>query len=190
MRKGRGLVDMDIYDELMKVPGARELLFRNTTNHRLDRKTGKNRAEIHEDAWPEVKEMVRKWKIYKKEEEDKKKGKKPKKSSRVKKHTSKRRVNKKPTPQPKLDKKVSDKTEKMRRLKAGDKIFYKNSGFGLVSYEGPDVVYKRKKNKLFTGTFDSSPMEWDGTTWKFDGGVGLVVYAVLENDVPERALEE
>lgn len=62
MRKGRGLVDEDVYDELMKVPGAREILLANTSNHRHDPKTGRIRVEISEDAWPEVKQMVANWK--------------------------------------------------------------------------------------------------------------------------------
>lgn len=62
MRKGRGLVDQDIYDELMKIPGARRVLIDNTCNFRLDPKTDKVGAEISEDAWPEVKQMVLNWK--------------------------------------------------------------------------------------------------------------------------------
>lgn len=62
MRKGRGLVDQDIYDQLMKVPGARQLLLGATCNHRFDQKTKKLRVEIAEDAWPEVKRMVANWK--------------------------------------------------------------------------------------------------------------------------------
>ncbi len=58
MRKGRGLVDQDIYGELLKVPGARKILLTNTCNHRLDPKTQRIRVEISEDAWPEVKQMV------------------------------------------------------------------------------------------------------------------------------------
>lgn len=65
MRKGRGLVDMDIYEKLLEVPGARSILLDNTTNHRTDSRTGKIRAEIHEDAWPEVKKMVANWKRFK-----------------------------------------------------------------------------------------------------------------------------
>ncbi len=61
MRKGRGLVDQDIYDELMKIPGARRVLLDNTCDFRLDPKTGKVRAEISEDAWPEVKQLVLNW---------------------------------------------------------------------------------------------------------------------------------
>lgn len=59
MRKGRGLIDQGVYDELIKIPGARQIVLSNVTNHRLDPKTQKVRVEIHEDAWPEVKSMVR-----------------------------------------------------------------------------------------------------------------------------------
>ena len=62
MRKGRGLVDSDIYHELVKIPGAKEILVSNLCNFRTDSKTGKVRAEISEDAWPEVKQMVENWK--------------------------------------------------------------------------------------------------------------------------------
>ena len=62
MRKGRGLVDSDIYNELVKIPGAKEILVSNLCNFRTHPKTGKVRAEISEDAWPEVKQMVQNWK--------------------------------------------------------------------------------------------------------------------------------
>lgn len=65
MRKGRGLVDQEIYDELVKIPGAREILLANTCNHRFDPKTEKMRVEISEDAWPEVKQMVKNLKLSK-----------------------------------------------------------------------------------------------------------------------------
>ena len=65
MRKGRGLVDQDIYDELLKVPGARQILLINTSNHRLDPKTKRLRVEISEDAWPEVKQMIVNYKRFK-----------------------------------------------------------------------------------------------------------------------------
>lgn len=66
MRKGRGLVDADIYDELLKVPGAGKLLADNTANFRRDPKTKKLRVEISEDVWKEVKKMVSDWKRLKK----------------------------------------------------------------------------------------------------------------------------
>ena len=62
MRKGRGLVDSDIYDELVKIPGAKEILVSNLCNFLIDPKTGRVRAEISEDAWPEVKQLVQNWK--------------------------------------------------------------------------------------------------------------------------------
>lgn len=66
MRKGRGLVEVEIYEELLRFPEPRRLLLNNTTNHRDNPRTKKLCAEIHEDAWPEVKEMVAKWKRFKK----------------------------------------------------------------------------------------------------------------------------
>ena len=62
MRKGRGLIDQDIYDKIIKIPGAREVLLTDTCNHRFDPKTKRGRVEISEDAWPEVKQMVRNYK--------------------------------------------------------------------------------------------------------------------------------
>lgn len=62
MRRGRGLVDQKIYNELVKIPGAREILLTNTCNHRFDPKTKQHRVEISEDAWPEVKQMVANYK--------------------------------------------------------------------------------------------------------------------------------
>ena len=62
MKKGRGLVDQNIYNELIKIPGAREILLANTSNHRWDPKTKRNRVEIDADAWPEVKQMIANWK--------------------------------------------------------------------------------------------------------------------------------
>lgn len=58
MRPGRGLIDQEVYDELIKIPGARRVVVNNVTNHRFDHKTGKLRVEISEEAWPEVKLMV------------------------------------------------------------------------------------------------------------------------------------
>lgn len=65
MRKGRGLIEQGLYDELVKVPGASRLLLDNTTNFRVNPKTGKVCAEIHESAWPEVKTLVANWKRFK-----------------------------------------------------------------------------------------------------------------------------
>lgn len=61
MRKGRGLVDQDIFDDMLSVPGTSKILLGSVCNHRFDKKTGKLRVEIAEEAWPEVKRMVAKW---------------------------------------------------------------------------------------------------------------------------------
>lgn len=58
MRKGRGLIDQDVYDELMKIPGCRAKLLANTCNHRFDEKKQKTRVEISEEGWPEIKAMA------------------------------------------------------------------------------------------------------------------------------------
>jgi len=62
MRKGRGLVDMKTYNDMLKIPGTKKIFLNNACNHRLNRKTGKVCVEISEDAWSEVKEMVRQFK--------------------------------------------------------------------------------------------------------------------------------
>lgn len=58
MRPGRGLIDQEIYNELLKIPGAGRIVLDSVTNFRFDSKTRKTRVEISEDAWPEVKAMV------------------------------------------------------------------------------------------------------------------------------------
>lgn len=65
MRPGRGLIDQEVYDELIKIPGARQILLSNTTDHRRDPRTQKVRVEIHENAWPKVKSMVQNLKRFK-----------------------------------------------------------------------------------------------------------------------------
>ncbi|MBI2108679.1 MAG: hypothetical protein HYT93_00660 [Parcubacteria group bacterium] len=178
MRKGRGLVDVDIYNELLKVPGARKLLLDNTTNHRTNPKTNKVCAEIHEDAWPEVKEMVANWKRFKKGQPQQTHTKiAPKKGTAVKKESA-------------IDPKQQECIRRLRKLKPGDKFAYKNVGYGLTSYEDGSDAIEIKKGKLFTETFDSMGMEWTGATWKFDGGLGLVTYIVLMEDVPEGQLAD
>jgi len=178
MRKGRGLVDVDIYNELLEVPGARKLLLDNTTNHRVNPKTDRLCAEIHEDAWPEVKEMVANWKRLKKG--------KPQQTHKKSAPKVRRGVKEQPTVDPEQQKRI----QRLRKLKPGDKFAYKNVGYGLTSYEGGSDAIGVKKGKLFTETFDSMGMEWTGTTWKFDGGLGLVTYIVLIEDVPEGQLAD
>lgn len=78
-------------------------------------------------------------------------------------------------------------------MKKGDMVFYKNIGYGVVSYEGPDMVIRKRGNRLYTQAFDKQGLKWDGRTWVFDGGLGLVTYVVSFDDIPpnERAaLEE
>ncbi|TSC84259.1 MAG: hypothetical protein G01um101413_554 [Parcubacteria group bacterium Gr01-1014_13] len=58
MRKGRGLVEVEIYDELLKITGCAKILLDNICNHRENPKTKKLCAEINEEAWPQVKKMV------------------------------------------------------------------------------------------------------------------------------------
>lgn len=181
MRKGRGLVDIDIYNELLKVPGASAILVENITNHRTDPRTGKLRAEIHEDAWKEVKKMVANWKRFKKGE-----------TQIVSPVPAKKVEYPKTNATPVVEKKEKtdeqDLIRKIKNLKPGDTFAYKNTGFGLVSYERGDDIIERKKGKLITDTFDHGGMEWTGNTWKFDGGLGLVTTIVLLEQVPPGKL--
>lgn len=80
----------------------------------------------------------------------------------------------------------------LKKLKAGDKFFYKNVGYGLTSYELGDDIVTQKGGKLFTRTFDSYGMEWDDRreTWCFDGGLGLKCYIVgFEDEAAKRYVE-
>jgi len=183
MRKGRGLVDMDIYNELLEVPGSSKVLVENTTNHRRDPRTGKLRAEIHEDAWKEVKEMVANWKRYKKGKEQIVSIKSNKKIDQPK--SKEEAVVKK-------EKKTNEQEiiKKLKNLKPGSKFAYKNTGFGLVSYEKGSDAVGRKKGNLITDTFDHDGMIWTGRTWKFDGGLGLVTTIVLLEEVPPGELKD
>lgn len=102
---------------------------------------------------------------------------KKKKRSAVRKQASSKKTEQDASRQSKL--------KKLRNLRPGDKFAYKNVGFGCTSYEKGDNVIEVRRGKLFTETFDGMGMEWDGETWKFDGGVGLVTYIVLMEDVPK-----
>ncbi len=62
MKKGRGLVDQDIYDALLTISNCKAKLLANTRNFVFDKKTNKLRAEISADGWPEIKHMVENWK--------------------------------------------------------------------------------------------------------------------------------
>lgn len=59
--------------------------------------------------------------------------------------------------------------------------FYRNVGYGLTSYEGPDEVVGIRKGRLFTETFERG-MEPTGREgeWVFDGGLGMRTYATLK----------
>lgn len=75
----------------------------------------------------------------------------------------------------------------MKDLKPGDLVAYKNVGYGLISYEGPDTVVEIRDGKLFTETFDSMGMEWKAGQWIFDTGLGLKTIAVDPEDPIVRA---
>lgn len=64
-------------------------------------------------------------------------------------------------------------TKIKKNLGPKDKFSYKNIGYGLISYEEGSDAIGVKKGKLYTDTFDKMGMEWNGTTWVFDGGLGL-----------------
>ena len=76
----------------------------------------------------------------------------------------------------------------LANLKAGDKFFYRNDGYGLTSYERGDDAIEIHDGKLFTDTFDKIGMEWDGKTWVFDGGLGIKTSIVAADD--PRALAQ
>ena len=79
---------------------------------------------------------------------------------------------------------------RLKKLKTGDKFAYKNVGYGAVSYETGDSRVWREKGSLFTDTFDrAGGMRWNGTTWEFDGGLGLKTLIVLLEDVPKGELD-
>ena len=73
----------------------------------------------------------------------------------------------------------------LKNLEAGDDVIYKNVGYGLTSYEeGKGEVVEIKDGRLFTNSFDREGMQWDERTqsWKYDGGLGLVTYAIAADD--------
>lgn len=83
---------------------------------------------------------------------------------------------------------AAERTRRLKSLKSGDAFAYKNVGYGLVSYEEGDEKIWRKGGKLFTPTFDSIGMEWNGQTWEFDGGLGLKTLVIFLEDVPKGQL--
>lgn len=72
----------------------------------------------------------------------------------------------------------------MKNIKIGDRILYKHIGYGLISYEGPEEIIDKDDNKIYTSDFEEVGMEWDdkSQTYKYDGGLGLVTYAVPSDD--------
>lgn len=179
MRKGRGLVEMDIFNELMKISGTRTLLLDNVTNHRENPKTGKLCAEIHEDAWPEIKQAIANWRRIKNGKSQKKFIPTPAKST-----------GKSFSPKETSNSKESLRIQKLRNLKPGDKFAYKNDGFGTTSYEDGSDAVEIKKGKLFTETFSSKGMKWSNGTWEFNGGFGMTTSIVLLEDVPKGELNK
>ena len=73
----------------------------------------------------------------------------------------------------------------LKTLKEGDSVIYKNVGYGLTSYEpGNNDVIEIKDGKLYTNCFNSTGLEWfdPQKCWKFDGGLGLITYAISADD--------
>lgn len=81
-----------------------------------------------------------------------------------------------------------DRLKRLKNLKPSDKFAYKNTGYGLVSYEDGSDAIGVKKGRLFTDCFEHG-MDWNGQTWKFDSGLGLVTTVVLIEDVPKGELK-
>lgn len=173
MRKGRGLVDIDIYNKLLEVPGVAEILIENTTNHRYDYKTKKIRVEISEEAWPEVKSIVANWKRARKGKPQKL----SKKANNI--EVVLRSLNS-------IDKKQQERIDRIKNLKPGDYFAYKNVGFGIVSYELGSDALEVKNGKLITQIFFDTGMEWTGQTWQFEFETsGLTTSIVLEEEIPD-----
>lgn len=171
MRKGRGLIDQDIYKELLQVPGAAEILIEYTTNHRFIK--GKTRAEISEDAWPEVKQMVANWKRFKKGEKQKD----------FKKSTNQQPIFQKTDV---LSPKIEEEINKIKNLQPGDKFAYKNVGFGMDSYEPANDIIEIKNGKLITRIFETG-MNWNGKTWEFKADTfDWITSIVLIENVPKE----
>ncbi len=72
------------------------------------------------------------------------------------------------------------KAKKLPKPVKAREAFYRNVGYGLVSWEGPDKVIAVRGGKLFTETFDNG-MDPSGQKdeWVFDGGFGMKTYATL-----------
>ncbi|MDP3696687.1 MAG: hypothetical protein Q8R55_01490 [Candidatus Taylorbacteria bacterium] len=81
-----------------------------------------------------------------------------------------------------------DRLKRLKNLKPGDKFAYKNTGYGLVSYEDGSDAIGVKKGRLFTDCFEHG-MDWNSQTWKFDSGLGSVTTIVLMGDVPKGELK-
>ena len=81
-----------------------------------------------------------------------------------------------------------DRLKRLKNLKPGDKFAYKNTGYGLVCYEDGSDAIGVNKSRLFTDCFEHG-MDWNGQTWQFDGGLGLVTTIVLMENVPKGELK-
>ena len=57
----------------------------------------------------------------------------------------------------------------LKQLKRGDKVFFKMTGFGMTTYEGPEKVLENRGDKLFTQSYDEIGLDWDDLrkTWIF-----------------------
>ena len=66
----------------------------------------------------------------------------------------------------------------MPKFKKGEKIKYKNTGYGCTSYEEGEVI-KQTKTKLFTDAFEDG-IEWSISkkAFVFDSGLGLVTTVI------------
>lgn len=75
----------------------------------------------------------------------------------------------------------------LRKLKAGDedKVVYRNTGYGLTTYERVRGIIGVKKGALYTSSFDRGDgMTWNGVTWVFDCGLGLATSIARIEDIP------
>lgn len=73
-------------------------------------------------------------------------------------------------------------SQELKALKKGDKFFYKNVGYGAVTYEEGNDFSHIEGERLFTRTFDSIGFQWGPKGWFFDSGLGLVTFIVPGDD--------
>ena len=67
---------------------------------------------------------------------------------------------------------------------------YCNTGYGLQSFELGNDFQEYRDGKLFTGTFDSEGMQWNGKRWEFDGGLGMKTEVYFLSEMTPKQIAE